>query len=148
MGTMNRKLHIHVLRVPGESVTIEVDTGERKHDLTFKVGDIDFKNIDGVFNIGVEGTTDGDMVKGFIKGEKSDKGRSVQVELEKGNKKLLQTDSKKNTLELFVTVVPGESLSIEGKKNGESMWTYKTARTTIIDGSKFDITLETDMTNS
>merc|ERR1712055_999992 len=122
-------------------------------------------------------------------GEKSDKGRSVQVELEKGNKKLFQvdskikadmaatkfdakvkyvllgtisgsvqikydqgtlslknTDSKKNTMELWVTVVPGQTLSIEGKKNGESMWTYKSTRTTNIDNTQFETTLDTDMT--
>merc|ERR1711970_1637141 len=129
------------------------------------------------------------MIKGFIKGEKSDKGPSVQVELEKGNKKLFQVDSKikadmaatkfdakvkyvllgtisgsvqikydqgtlslknadskKNTLELWVTVVPGQTLSIEGKKNGESMWTYKSTRTTNIDNTQFEMTLDTDMT--
>ena len=116
---------------------------------------------------------------------KSKKGHSVQVQLEKGNKKFLQLDSKiradlanqklegkikyallrkisgyvlvkfdtntfvvkdtdaaKETTELTVTVIPGASLNIEGKKNGESMWTYKTSRTTTMTG----MTLVTDMT--
>merc|ERR1739844_427919 len=35
---------------------------------------------------------------------------------------------------------------IEGKKNGVSMWTYSTKRTTINDANTFDLTLETDLT--
>merc|ERR1711970_1164776 len=86
--TKNRDLHLNVVRVPGKSAHVVITNGARKHDLTFKVGDIDFKSLDGVFNIDVEGTSLGDPVKGFIKGH------SVQVNLEKGNKKLLQLDSK------------------------------------------------------
>ena len=185
----DRDLHLNVVRVPGKSAHVVITNGARKHDLTFKVGDIDFKSLDGVFNIDVEGTSLGDPVKGFIKGDKSAKGHSVQVNLEKGNKKLLQLDSKirvdmaamkieaktkyallgkisgslimkfdqgtftlkntdnaKKTMELIITVIPGQSLSIEGKKDGQSMWTYKTKRTTKRGGGVFEMTLETDMT--
>merc|ERR1712002_1183238 len=122
-------------------------------------------------------------------GAKSEKGHSVQVQMERGNKKLLQLDSKiradlsnkkleakikyallgkisgsvivkfdqgtftlkntdnaKKTMELIITVIPGQSLSIEGKKDGQSMWTYKTKRTTKRAGGVFEMTLETDMT--
>merc|ERR1711892_915950 len=195
--TKHRDLHIHIVRVPGKSAHVEIVNGARKHDLTFKVGNLNFENMDGVFEIAVEGTSLGDAVKGTITGSKFKKGNRVQVELEKGNKKLVQidakvkvdiqamsfkthakysvlggvisgqlnlkfensvlyfknTDSAKETIELTVTVVPGQSLDIEGKKNGESMWTYKTSRTTKKTGDqtryRFDtieITIDTDMT--
>merc|ERR1712002_37161 len=43
---------------------------------------------------------------------------------------------------------PGESLEIEGKKNGESMWTYKTKRTTKSTAAVLDLNLDTEMTLS
>merc|ERR1719228_3228960 len=187
--TKNRDMHVHIVRVPGQSAHIEVVNGARKHDLTFKVGDLDFKTLDGVFKIEVEGTSLGEPVKGFVKGAKSEKGHNVQVQLERGNKKVLQLDSKiradlsnqkleakvkyallgkisgsvlvkfdtntffvkntdaaKATTELTVKVVPGASLNVEAKKNGESMWTYKTIRTTTTAGGVFEMTLDTDMT--
>merc|ERR1712055_907290 len=52
----------------------------------------------------------------------------------------------KETIEITVKVIPGETLNIEGKKNGESMWTYKTSRTTTTAGGVFEMTLDTDMT--
>merc|ERR1712001_35332 len=61
---------------------------------------------------------------------------------------LKNTDNAKNTMELIITAIPGQSLSIEGKKNGRSMWTYKTNRTTKRAGGVFEMTLETDMTLS
>merc|ERR1711910_96297 len=51
--TKNRDLHLNVVRVPGKSAHVVITNGARKHDLTFKVGDIDFKSLDGVFNIDV-----------------------------------------------------------------------------------------------
>jgi hypothetical protein len=117
----------------------------------------------------------------------------VQVELEKGNKQVIQIDTRikkdiaalsfeartryavlggkiagkillklannvftlkntngasKDSVELIVKVALGESLSVEGKKNGESMWTYKTKRTTERTGDVFELTLDTDMTLS
>merc|ERR1712036_59682 len=53
------------------------------------------------------------------------KGLRVKVNLEKGNRKALE---------------------IEGKKNGVTMWSYSTKRTTINDANTFDLNLETDMT--
>merc|ERR1712001_802481 len=52
----------------------------------------------------------------------------------------------KEKMELRVFLNPGHKLEIEGKKNGESMWSYSTKRTTINDADTFDMTLETDMT--
>merc|ERR1711887_218455 len=141
------------------------------------------------FKIEVEGTSLGEPIKGFVKGAKSEKGHSVQVQLERGNKKLLQLDSKiradlsnkkleakikyallgkisgsfivkfdtntffvknidaaEETTELTVKVIPGEALNIEGKKNGESMWTYKTSRTTTTAGGVFELIIDSDMT--
>merc|ERR1719430_1580702 len=186
--TKNRDMHVHLVRVPGQSAHIEIVNGARKHDLIFKVGDLDFKTLDGVFKIEVEGTSLGEPIKGFVKGAKGEKGHNVQVQLERGNKKLLQLDSKiradlankkleakikyallgkisgsvivkfdtntlsvkntaaKETIELTIKVIPGEALNIEGKKNGESMWTYKTSRTTTTAGGVFEMTLDTDMT--
>merc|ERR1719431_2033331 len=186
--TKNRDMHVHLVRVPGQSARIEIMNGARKHDLTFKVGDLDFKTLDGVFQIEVEGTSLGETINGFVKGAKSEKGHNVQVQLERGNKKLLQLDSKiradlsnkkleakikyallgkisgsvivkfdtntlsvkntaaKETIELTLKVIPGEALNIEGKKNGESMWTYKINRTTTTAGGVFEMTLDTDMT--
>merc|ERR1711942_426434 len=49
---------------------------------------------------------------------------------------------------MTVKLVPGKSLDIEGKKNGESMWTYKTRRNTQSSAAKFEMTLDTEMTLS
>merc|ERR1719228_1185321 len=186
--TKNRDMHVHLVRVPGQSAHIEIMNGARKHDLTFKVGDLDFKTLDGVFKIEVEGTSLGEPINGFVKGAKSEKGHNVQVQLERGNKKLLQLDSKikadlahqkleakikyallgkisgsvivkfgdytffvkntdtaKQTIEFTVKATPGEPLIIEGKKNGESMWTYKIKRTTTT-GRYFELILDSDIT--
>merc|ERR1711997_713120 len=51
-----------------------------------------------------------------------------------------------DNMELRVFLNPGHKLEIEGKKNGESMWSYSTKRTTINDANTFDLNLETDMT--
>merc|ERR1719154_197518 len=148
--------------------------------------------IDGNFEIGVEGTSLGEPVTGKITGTKAGELTKVQVNLEKGNKKMIQLDTKmklkpaemkfdartkysimggviqgqtqvkfengvltlkntasdKSTLELSAAVVPGQSLNIEGKKNGESMRTYKTKRTTTRNNDVFDMTLDTEMTLS
>merc|ERR1719153_1123874 len=52
----------------------------------------------------------------------------------------------RDTTELTVKVIPGAFLNVEAKKNGESMWTYKTIRTTTTAGGVFEMTLDTDMT--
>merc|ERR1711892_95137 len=41
--TKHRDIHINVDRVPGKSAKVEIINGERKHDLTFQVGDLKFK---------------------------------------------------------------------------------------------------------
>merc|ERR1712038_878647 len=51
-----------------------------------------------------------------------------------------------DNMELRVYLNPGDKLEIEGKKNGVSMWSYSTKRTTINDANTFDMTLETDLT--
>merc|ERR1719431_2061172 len=82
---MNRDFSINADRVPGKQAHVVIVNGARKHDLTFKVKDFDLKKIDGNFEIGVEGTS---------LGEANAKGNRVKVEMEKGNKKVVQIDSK------------------------------------------------------
>merc|ERR1719300_1780284 len=170
-----RDFHVNIVRVPGKSAQVEIINGARKHDLTFKVGNLNFANMDGVFTIEVEGTSLGEPIKGKIEGSKNNDINILQMELEKGNKKFLQIDTKikkdiaagsfeartkyavlggtiagkvllkfsngvfqfkntdadsKDSIELIVKLDMGKSLHIEGKKNGESMWTYDTKRTT------------------
>merc|ERR1712227_1100463 len=185
-----RDLKIVANRVPGKSAHIVIDRdGATVQDLTFSAKDFDLKNIDGNFEIGVSGTSRGLPLKGSIKGEANAKGNRVKVEFERGNKKVVQIDSKikknipklyfetmtkysllggavqgqikmkfedgqlnlKNeaageTIELRVKIVPGQSADIECKKNGESMWSYKTERTTVNTPEKFEMDLVTDLT--
>merc|ERR1719489_642879 len=54
----------------------------------------------------------------------------------------------KETLELTAKIDVGNTADIEAKKNGESMWTYKTKRVTVSDNTKFEMTLDTQMTLS
>jgi len=54
----------------------------------------------------------------------------------------------KEKMDLRVFLNPGQKLEIEGKKNGEVMWSYSTKRTTINDANTFDLNMETDMTLS
>ena len=55
----------------------------------------------------------------------------VLIKLENNVINLKNTDGEsKDSLELIVKAALGESLSIEGKQNGESMWTYNTKRST------------------
>merc|ERR1712055_863644 len=189
--TKSRGMHINIDRVPGKSLHLVIVNGARKHDLTFKVGDLNFKKMDGIFNIAVEGTSLGEAIKGKVTGSKKGDTQVVQFELEKGNKKFIQLDTKirmdigkqtfeartkyavlggkiagkvllkfnngeftlkntdgasKESVELTVAVVPGASLDIEGKKNGETMWTYHTKRNTKSTSSIFEMTLDTEMT--
>merc|ERR1711931_117010 len=189
--TKNRDFHVNIDRVPGKSLHLKIVNNKREHDLTFKVGDLNFKKMDGIFNIAVEGTSLGEPVKGKVVGSKKADVQVVQFELEKGNKKFIQLDTKikmtglnfeartkyavlggkiagkvllkfsngvftlkntdngsKATFEMTVKLVPDKSLDIEGKKNGESMWTYKTRRNTQSSAAKFEMTLDTEMTLS
>merc|ERR1712156_593466 len=90
-------------------VKIDRVPGKQKHVVTFKVQDFDLSKVDGNFEIQVEGTSMGESVKGSIKGEANPKGNRVKVEFEKGN------------------------------KNGVTMWTYKTKRTTTRTPEKFEM---------
>merc|ERR1711892_212555 len=191
--TKQRDIHINVDRVPGKSAKVEIINGERKHDLTFQVGDLNFKKMDGVFSIAVDRTSLGEPIHGKVTGSKNADVNVIQIELEKGNKKFIQIDTKikkdlhahsfeartkyavfggkiagklllklennvftlkktdgetKDSIELIVNVVLGESLSIEGKKNEESMWTYTTKRTTQNSNEVFELTLDTEITLS
>merc|ERR1711887_409629 len=191
--TKNGDMHININRVPGKSLHLEIVNGKRKHDLTFKVGDLNFKKMDGIFNIAVEGTSLGEAINGKVTGSKKGDVQVVQFELEKGNKKFIQLDTKikmdiasqtfeartkyavlggkiagkvllkyankvftfkntdgasKETLELTANINVGHSANIEAKKNGKSLWTYKTKRTTVSDNTKFEMTLDTEMTLS
>merc|ERR1712212_15122 len=191
--TKSRDMHINIDRVPGKSLHLVIVNGARKHDLTFKVGDLNFKKMDGIFNIAVEGTSLGEAIKGKVTGSKKGDTQVVQFELEKGNKKFIQLDTKirmdigkqtfeartkyavlggkiagkillkygnklftfkntdsasKDSLELTAKIDVGHTADIEAKKNGESMWTYKTKRTTVSDATKFEMTLDTEMTLS
>ena len=49
----------------------------------------------------------------------------------------------RETVEMTAKYVEGKSLQIEGKNNGESMWTYKAQRTTVSNNAKFEMTLNT-----
>merc|ERR1712110_533149 len=91
---MNRDFSVNADRVPGKQAHVVIVNGARKHDLTFKVKDFDLKKIDGNFEIGVEGTSLGEAIKGSVKGEANSKGNRIKIEMEKGNKKVVQIDSK------------------------------------------------------
>ena len=142
------------------------------YDLNFNLDDFetDFRKMEGVFSVAIEGTSLGETVSGKLTGSKKD-GQVIQFELEKGNKKIIQLDAEikmyglyckvitkyallsgqiegvlllennkdglilknvdkgtKEKLGMTVKVDHGEtmSLDIEGKKNGESMWTFRT----------------------
>merc|ERR1712002_1087544 len=190
--TKSRDMNINIDRVPGQSLHLEIVNGDRKHDLTFKVGDLNFRKMDGIFNVAVEGTSLGEAVKGELKGSKNNGVQVLQFELEKGNKKYIQIETKikmsgfnietrtkyavlggtiagkvllklengvfnfKHTdsttdesVELTAKYIDGKSLEIEGKKNGESMWTYKTNRTKRKNNNKvFEMAFDTEMTLS
>jgi len=93
--TKNRDMYINIDRIPGQSLHLEIVNGDRKHDLTFKVGDLNFRKMDGIFNVAVEGTSLGEAVKGELKGTKKNDVQVLQFELEKGNKKYIQIETKK-----------------------------------------------------
>merc|ERR1712112_706064 len=92
--TKNRDIHINIDRVPGKSLHLVIVNGDRKHDLTFKVGDLNFKKMDGIFNIAVEGTSLGEAVAGKVSGSKKGDVQVVQFELDRGNKKFIQFETK------------------------------------------------------
>jgi len=65
------------------------------------------------------------------------------------NKQFTFINTDKNTkekIEFRVLLDIGKKLEIEGKKNGDTMWSYSTLRTTVNNDDKFELKLETDMT--
>ena len=88
----NRNIQVHASREPGQWAKIQTINGDRVSDLTFKVKDFDLKNIDGNFEIDVDGKLANDPVKGTIKGEANSKGNRIKIDMEKGNKKLVQVN--------------------------------------------------------
>merc|ERR1711953_666050 len=195
MGFKSRDIEINVDRTPGREahVTVGKIGGSKTMDIKFTATDLNLRKPDGNFNVGLEGNVNGEQISGSVKGEKSDKGQRVKVNLTKGNRKALQFDAKvkadpakmqystktiysvlggviqgtiimkfenkefkfmhinkdtKEKMDLRVFLNPGQKLEIEGKKNGEVMWSYSTKRTTINDANTFDLTMETDMTLS
>merc|ERR1711899_454220 len=91
---MNRDFHVNIDRIPGKQMHVVITNGDRKHDLTFKVKDFDLRRVDGNFQIQVEGTSLGEAVSGSVKGEANAKGNRIKMELVRGNKKVVQIDSK------------------------------------------------------
>merc|ERR1711970_1348134 len=193
IGREDKAGFIQIKRVPGESLGLAIVNGERQHYLNFKVGDLNLRKMDGIFSVAVEGTSLGETVKGELKGSKNNGVQVLRFELEKGNKKYIQIETKikmavnkgnietrtkyaimggkivgkvllklengvfdfkhtdstsKESIELTAKYVKGKSLEIEGKKYGESMWTYKTNRTTKNNNKVFEMTLDTEMTLS
>merc|ERR1712193_22168 len=147
-------------------------------DLKFTATDLNLRKPDGNFRVALDGTVAGyriqvDLTKGNRKALQVDAkvkadpasmqystktkysvmGGVLQgtVVMKYENKEFTFTHNdkdKKEKMELRVFLNPGEKLEIEGKKNGVSMWTYKTLRKTINNANKFDLTFETDMTLS
>merc|ERR1712223_382959 len=150
---MNRNFHVKIDRVPGKQMHVVITNGDRKHDLTFKVQDFDLSKVDGNFEIQVEGTSMGESVKGSIKGEANPKCSlmggalqgTIKAKFENGQLNL-ENELNGDKIELRVKIIPGDSADIEAKKNGVTMWTYKTKRTTTRTPEKFEMELVTDMT--
>jgi hypothetical protein len=189
--TRNRNIVLHVVRVPGESINLELVSGDKKFELNLSVKDFDLRKADGNFEFKATGSTPAGPFEGFVQGVNDNGNYKVKIEFSKGGKKLLQV-STQNKIELasqkFSTklkwslmggasqgemklkfenselktkvkfgdvdldfrakIIPGELADIEGKKNGVTMWTYKSKRTTVSDGDKFQLDMETDMTLS
>merc|ERR1712241_364603 len=70
---------------------------------------------------------------------------TIKAKFENGQLNL-ENELNGDKIELRVKVIPGESADIEAKKNGVTMWTYKTKRTTTRTPEKFEMELVTDMT--
>merc|ERR1711970_300171 len=93
-------------------------------------------------NLNIEARTKYAVLGGKIAGK-------VLLKLENGVFNFENTDStSKESVALTAKYVEGKSLEIEGKKNGESMWTYKTNRSTNNNNKVFEMTLDTEMTLS
>merc|ERR1712050_551551 len=150
--TKNRDFHVNIDRVPGKSLHLKIVNGPREHDLTFKVGDLNFKKMDGIFNIAVEGTSLGEPVKGKVVGSKKADVQVVQFELEKGNKKFIQLDTKIKMSGLNFEARTKYAV-LGGKIAGKILLKFSNGELTLKNtdnGSKatFEMTLDTEMTLS
>merc|ERR1712158_237479 len=145
----DRQTKINLDRIPGQEahVTVGKSDGTKMMDIKFTASDLNLRKPDGNFRDGLDGQVSGEQVSGSVEGKKTDQGYRIKVNIEKANRKALQFDAKEK-MDLRVFLNPGHKLEIEGKKNGESMWTYSTTRTTVNDANTFDLNLETDMTLS
>merc|ERR1711994_911029 len=70
---------------------------------------------------------------------------TIKAKFENGQLNL-ENELNGDKIELRVKIIPGDSADIEAKKNGVTMWTYKTKRTTTRTPEKFEMELVTDMT--
>merc|ERR1712168_1080245 len=71
---------------------------------------------------------------------------TIMMKYEDGVLTFSNTDkATKDKVEFKFHLIPGKSLEIEGKKKGETMWTYKTIRTTVNTADKFELNMDTDL---
>jgi len=92
----SRDLEINVDRIPGQEahVTIGKTDGSKMMDLKFTASDLNLRQPDGNFRVGVEGTVLGEAISGSVEGTAAAKGYRIKVDLAKGGRKFLQVDSK------------------------------------------------------
>jgi len=127
------------------SVKGEANSKGNRIKIEFEKGNNKFVQIDSKIKKNVpalyfETKTKYSLLGGALKGQlklKFDKNQ-LNIENELGGEKL----------ELRVKVIPGQTLELECKKNGEQMWSYKTIRTTVNTAEKFEMDVTTDMTLS
>merc|ERR1719464_1112545 len=93
--TGNRNIVLHVVRVPGESINLELVSGDKKFELNLSVKDFDLRKADGNFEFKATGSTPAGPFEGFVQGVNY----KVKIEFSKGGKKLLQV-STQNKIEL------------------------------------------------
>merc|ERR1711884_880623 len=116
----------------GNRVKVEFEKGNKKWvQIDSKIK----KNIPALY---FETKTKYSLMGGALQG-------TIKAKFENGQLNL-ENELNGDKIELRVKVIPGESADIEAKKNGVTMWTYKTKRTTTRTPEKFEMELVTDMT--
>jgi len=141
----NRFIGVDIDRVPGKSAHVVITFDLRYDDVAYKkVLQIDTKIKQNLADKSFEARTKYDIFGGIIVGEVLMKLANNVLTL----KIEMEFDEEFDSIELIVKVALGESLYIEGKKKGESMWTYNTKGTTKRTGDVFELTLNTEMTLS
>merc|ERR1739848_953241 len=88
--TRNRNIVLHVVRVPGESINLELVSGDMKFELNLSVKDFDLRKADGNFEFKATGSTPAGPFEGFVQGVNDNGTYKVKIEFNKGGKKLLQ----------------------------------------------------------